>query len=129
MTSSVVVDVGSYGKIKGFTSGNVAEFRGVPFATIPARFRRSELISAVHCGTVHATKWGPIPPQVPYDEEAAISLFGEYMKTLLKKSPANHVMDEENCLNLNIVTPKDAIGKKMLPVLCWIYGMFMQGPN
>jgi carboxylesterase type B len=129
MTSSVSVDVGSYGKVKGFTTGNVAEFRGVPFATTPARFRRPELINSVEGGTVDATKYGPMPPQAPYDFKAFQFLFGDYVKTWTEEMKLRE-MNEEKCLSLNVVAPKDAIGKgKKLPVMCWIYGILLPARN
>ena len=126
MTDSITADVGSYGRVKGFTQGNVAEFRGLPFATIPARFRRAEKITSVPGRTIDATNWGPYPPQPPEDRVAQIFLFGEYVKNHFAEED-QRTMSEESCLNLNIVTPKNAIGSKSLPVMVWIYGTFPSG--
>lgn len=122
MSDLVDVDVGSYGKVRGFAKGNVTEFRGIPFATIPARFRRAEIISSLPEGIVDATKYGPFPAQPPEDRPALISYFGEHIKTFFAED-ASRTMSEDDCLNLNIVTPKNAIGTKKLPVLVWIYGI------
>jgi carboxylesterase type B len=124
MTDSITADVGSYGKVKGFTKGNVAEFRGIPFATIPARFRRAEIVTSTPGGTLDATKYGPYPAQLPTDKVAEAFLFGDYVKEFWAEEESLE-MSEDKCLNLNIVTPKDAIGKKDLPVLVWIYGISM----
>ena|SRR5271170_735375 len=121
MSNSITADVGSYGKVTGFVTGNVAEFRGLPFGTIPARFRRGELVNSVPGGAFDATKWGPYPPQTPEDHAAALFLFGDYVRTFFVEEEGRPM--GENCLNLNIVTPKDAIGGKKLPVMVWIYGM------
>jgi carboxylesterase type B len=124
MANAVIADVGSYGKVKGFTTGTVAEFRGVPFATIPARFRRAEKVTSLPQGIFDATKYGPYPAQAPEDETAQMWLFGECVKEFFMEE-RDRTMSEDMCLNLNIVTPKDAIGSKKLPVLVWIYGIFL----
>jgi carboxylesterase type B len=116
--SSITANVGSYGSVKGFTSGNVAEFRGLPFGRIPARFRRAQLIKSVP-GEFDATKYGPYPPQTP-DTLIDATFFGEIAATFAVEE-AGRTMSED-CLNLNIVTPRNAIGKSKLPVLVWIYG-------
>jgi carboxylesterase type B len=123
MTNSITADVGEYGKVNGFVTGNVAEFRGVPFATIPARFRRAKLITSVPGGKVEATKYGPYPIQTPEDRLRAIDLFGEYVQTFFAEEKDLEM--SEDCLNVNIVTPKEALGTKKLPVLAWIYGTFV----
>lgn len=120
MSKSIIADVGSYGKVTGFTTGNVAEFRGIPFGRIPARFRRGELVNSAPGGAFDATKWGPYPPQTPDDHVGALFLFGDYVRTFFAEE-AGRPMGED-CLNLNIVTPKDAITQKKLPVMVWIYG-------
>ena len=128
MTESITADVGSYGIVKGFTTGNVAEFRGVPFATIPARFRRADRVTSVPGGTFDATKYGPYPAQPPEDRAVELSLFGEYIKTFFEEDN-DRTMSEDKCLNLNIVTPTNAIGSNKLPVLVWIYGKKAPGPR
>lgn len=121
MSESITANVGRFGKVTGFTTGNVAEFRGVPFATIPARFRRAQRITSLSDGSVDATKYGPYPPQAPEDNIGEEYLFGEYVKTFFAED-AKRTMSEEDCLNLNIVAPKDALGKKKLPVMVWLHG-------
>ena len=61
----ITADVGNFGKVTGFTTGNAAEFRGIPFATLPARFRRGKLITSPPNGIHDGTKYGPYPPQNP----------------------------------------------------------------
>lgn len=124
MTEFITADVGAYGKVKGFTKGNIAEFRGVPFATIPARFRRAELVDSHPEGIIDATKYGPYPPQLLLDKTLETVLFGEHAKTFWDEEETC-TRSEDQCLNVNIVVPKDAIGSnKKLPVLVWIYGSF-----
>jgi len=125
MAKNITADVGKFGKVTGFEVSDVVEFRGIPFATIPARFRRGERITALSDGSHDATKYGPIPPQNPEDKGRTheMWLFGEYVKTFWAVE-SQRTMSEKDCLNLNIVTPKDAIGSnKKLPVLVWIYGI------
>ena len=110
--------------MKGFTNGNIAEFRGLPFASIPARFRRAELVKSLS-GEFDASKYGSYPPQVPEDKDMEPAFFGEFVKTFAAEEEGR-TMSEENCLNLNIVTPRDAIGKSKLPVMVWIYGTFIK---
>jgi carboxylesterase type B len=123
MANSITADVGLYGKLKGFTKGNIAEFRGLPFATVPARFRRAEKITSVPGGRIDATKWGPYPAQPPEDQAAEILFFGEYVENHFAEEE-QRTMSDDKSLNLNIVTPKSAIGSKKLPVMVWIYGTF-----
>ena len=126
MTHSIIADVGTFGKVRGFTNGaaTVAEFRGIPFATVPARFRRAERITTVPGGTFDATKYGPYPAQPPEDEFDDVFLFGPYAQTFFPEERKRKM--SEDCLNLNIVTPKDAMGTKKLPVIVWIYGISSQ---
>ena len=50
---------------------------------------------------------------------------GDYVKTFWAAED-ERTMSESDCLNLNIVTLKDAVGKdRKLPVLVWIYGIFL----
>jgi len=124
MTEFITAEVGAYGKVKGFIRRNIVEFRGVPFATIPARFRRAEPVDSLPEGTVDARKYGPYPPQLLADNTLETALFGDYAKTFWDEDK-KRTMSEDRCLNVNIVAPKDAIGSnKKLPVLVWIYGSF-----
>jgi carboxylesterase type B len=125
MTNLITADVGNFGKVKGFTIGNVAEFRGVPFATIPARFRRAEKVTSLSEGTFDATKYGPYPAQPPEDEAGEVFLFGPYCENFHAEE-RKRKMSEDDCLNVNIVTPKDAVGTKKLPVVAWIYGIILK---
>jgi carboxylesterase type B len=122
MSESVTANVGTFGKVTGFTKGNVAEFRGIPFATIPARFRRAELLTSLPGGSFEATKYGASPPQPPFDRKGEEYLFGEYVTTFFQEDSTRYI-SEEDCLNLNIVAPTEAVGKKKLPVMVWIYGL------
>lgn len=121
MSQSITANVGSFGKVTGFAKGNVAEFRGIPFATVPVRFRRAEPLTTLPGGTLDATKYGPSPAQAPIDNEGEEYLFGEYVRTFFAED-SKRTLSERDCLNLNIVAPIDALGKKKLPVMVWIYG-------
>src|SRR5437762_10779448 len=54
LTNSITADIGFYGKSNRLQRGNVAEFGGLPFETIPVRFRSREKITSVLGGTVDA---------------------------------------------------------------------------
>lgn len=99
MTGDIRV-VTTGGVVRGTVEGAVRRFSGVPFALVPARFRRP--IAATWQGEFDATHWGPAPWQsLPaYDDPAAPF--------------------DEDCLNLAVWAPKDVA--ETLPVLVWVYG-------
>lgn len=107
--------------LNGFLSqqSTVANFRGLQYARIPARWYEAVPIDPTkECGTIDVTQWGPRCPQ-PMDllHEATSHLYPR-MATLDRQS-------EFECLNLNICVPRDQLGKKGkrgLPVLVWIHG-------
>jgi carboxylesterase type B len=105
--------------VKGTTDGWVGSFRGIPYATIPARWREAkpfDLFDTGNVGVIDATKPGPMVPQA------------QNKSTLqcpeIKQS-------EFECLNLNVWIPGDrnpAGGR--LPVIAWVHGGgFMWGHN
>ncbi|KAF3407333.1 Lipase 1 [Talaromyces pinophilus] len=112
---------GALGDIKGRQRhGDIVQFRGLPFASIPARFRQSVLkehlpnqpFDATNPGTVcptppleHIRWWdGPLPDDYPVFDEP--------------------VADELHCLNLNLTIPRFALEKtkESLPVFVFIHG-------
>lgn len=109
--------------LNGFLSqedSTVANFRGVPYARIPARWYQAVAIDPTkEVGTVDATQWGPRCPQ-PMDvlHEATSHLYPR-MSTFDRQS-------EFECLNLNVYSPAEQLRKKGegrgLPVLVWIHG-------
>lgn len=112
--------------INGFLSQNslVANFRNIPYATIPGRWRQAvPLDPAKEAGSLDATQWGARCPQ-PVDvlHDATRHLYPR-MSTFDRQS-------EFECLNLNVYGPRDVVaiatGEKKktrgLPVLVWIHG-------
>jgi carboxylesterase type B len=124
--SSITAKVGSYGTLKGFTNDEVAEFRGVPFASIPARWRRSVKLDKLPSSEFDATKYGPMATQRRIGETPEFNIFGPCYSAF-QEEDKKRSMSELECLNLNIAVPKDAIGShKKLPVMLWIHGTFIR---
>jgi para-nitrobenzyl esterase len=89
------------GPVKGITVGDVAEFRGIPYAAPPIgklRWRAPEA-PATWTGTRDASAYGPACEQQ------------------LAFYPVS-----EDCLTLNIFTPARATAASKLPVMVWIHG-------
>lgn len=55
-------------------------------------------------------------------ETPEFNVFGPHYETIQQEDRKRSM--SEDCLNLNIVVPKDVIGTdKKLPVMLWIHGM------
>jgi para-nitrobenzyl esterase len=103
-STTVTVDTG---ELRGEAQGEVASFKGIPFAQPPVgdlRWRPPQPVAKWQ-GVRDATSYGADCMQLPFPSDAAP----------LGMKPA------ENCLYLNVWRPAHAAGKK-LPVLVWIYG-------
>ncbi|KAH7403273.1 Alpha/Beta hydrolase protein [Cadophora sp. MPI-SDFR-AT-0126] len=109
------------GHIVGWTRGSdVVQFRGIPYASIPGRFRQSILTSSLPSQPFEATNAGPYCPQPfqPYFEhwKAPLPIDWPVLET---PRP-----EEFECLNLSLTIPRSSLestGKKM-PVLLFIHG-------
>ena len=88
------------GAVRGATEGDLAVFRGIPYAAPPVPFGAPEPVQA-WAGVREATRFGPPPPQS--------GLFG--MDALADEG--------DDCLTVNVWTP-DVRGR--LPVMVWIQG-------
>lgn len=95
------------GNVAGSVEGDVAIFRGIPFAAPPVgelRWRAPQPVIP-WAGVRDATAFGHDCMQLPFPSDAAP----------LGTTPS------EDCLTVNVWGPVGAAGKK-LPVLFWIYG-------
>jgi len=117
------------GELHGTRRGSdIVQFRGIPFADIPARFRQSILRTTLPQVPYDATQPGPTCPHteaLPFPDFWTGPLPPDGI--LLSKPQA----DEFKCLNLNITAPLSAIqGGKDVPVLVFIHGgAFMVGSS
>lgn len=95
------------GTLTGLISANGScEFLGIPFATAQ-RLKNPVDISSWE-NNYEATAYGPICPQTPGMLEMALKMDASHMK--------------EECLNLNVFTPRTPTDGMSLPVLVWIHG-------
>ncbi|KAF5356592.1 hypothetical protein D9758_008226 [Tetrapyrgos nigripes] len=96
----------------------VHQYRGIKYATVPARFRPSKLVTS-YPHYVDATKYGPICPQVKNMKSFEETIFGLSDEDLPKQVPKQN---EFECLNLNITCPAGLNAQSHLPVMVWVHG-------
>lgn len=102
-------------EIQGFVKENsqVANYLGIQYASIPARFRQSQPVDHLNqTGTLDATRYGPRCPQNFRPKD--LPLYEGVQKVDVPD-------DEFGCLRLNVFGPI-APQSKPLPVLVWIHG-------
>ncbi|KAH9058058.1 carotenoid ester lipase precursor [Lactarius vividus] len=120
---TVTLDRGTF---MGTTADGLNKFLGIPFARPPVGDLRFRLPKepGPYAGTHNATAFGlPCPQQattlailngLPRETlEYLSSLFGSGNTTIL---------DGEDCLTLNVITPAHAEPRLKLPVVVWIHG-------
>ncbi|KAH9917293.1 carboxylesterase [Fomitopsis serialis] len=95
----------------------VHQYRGIQYASIPARFRQSRL-NTIYPLLTDASHYGPICPQ-PRHPGADAQLFGISEDNIPVQVLKQNELD---CLNLNITCPGDATPESRLPVMLWIHG-------
>ncbi|MGI6869540.1 carboxylesterase/lipase family protein [Amycolatopsis sp. 3B14] len=103
------------GKLRGFvTADGLAEFRGIPFARA-ARFAPPEPVEP-WTGIRDATRHGPVSPQPPVRPDGVMGV------------PADVPAQDEDCLNLTVLTP--AADDRKRPVMVWLHGgAYVTGAN
>ncbi|RLV48608.1 carboxylesterase/lipase family protein [Nocardioides mangrovicus] len=105
------------GVVEGAERDGVASFLGVPYAAPPFgehRLRPPQPVVAWE-GVRDATQYGATVPKGDYPPQ--------YQPLLPEPT-----VPGEDCLNLNVWTPADAVGSGRLPVLVWVHGgSFMNG--
>ncbi|KAI0634773.1 carboxylesterase [Trametes polyzona] len=95
----------------------VHQYRGIKYASIPARFRQAKLCTHYPPQT-DCSRFGPICPQPKYKsvEEELFNLTEDCIPDqALRQS-------EFECLNLNITCPADSTPDSHYPVMIWIHG-------
>ena len=95
------------GVVTGATADGIASFKGLPYAAAP----------------VGALRWSAPAPIEPWSAPRDASAYGpDCMQNPLPGiQPGSRPMSED-CLTLNVWTPKAAKGVK-LPVMVWIHGL------
>ncbi|KAH6675976.1 Carboxylesterase [Halenospora varia] len=109
-----------FGEVKGIPRGtDIVQFRGIPYAHIPARFRQSTLADDFASGNYDATHLGPECPQLllPYPA------FWEGAAPADVPNLPSPPQDEFKCLNLSVTAPRSALeSQKGVPILFFIHG-------
>ncbi|CDO71182.1 hypothetical protein BN946_scf184845.g52 [Trametes cinnabarina] len=95
----------------------VHQYRGIKYASIPARFRQSKIFTRYPPQT-DCSRFGPICPQPKFKsvEEELFNLSEDCIPNQAFKQ------SEFECLNLNITCPADATPVSQYPVMIWIHG-------
>lgn len=97
----------------------IAQFRSIPFARIPGRFRQSTVITEFdEAESRDFTSYGVVCPQSGHTEVNAMG------GPLLGDSETELKYDEFSCLNLTIAAPTDGLGggKDLIPVMVYVHG-------
>jgi len=72
MKARFELSIDSYGTVQGFIhpGTRVAEVRGIPYATVPGRFRSPALCKTLHGRTHEGTEFGYLPPTIPQAKQS-----------------------------------------------------------
>ncbi|OBS24495.1 hypothetical protein FPOA_05036 [Fusarium poae] len=100
----------------GVETGEVTQFRGIPYGQIPQRFAAAERIYD-YPGELNCTAFGPRCPQVPVD-------VGHLLRVPPHHEFPHESEDEFRCTNLDVIVPNsDTLNyPEKLPVIVWIHG-------
>jgi carboxylesterase type B len=103
-------------QINGVVSAQgVRNFLGLPYASVPQRFRQSKLVKIEHLGKHRdARAYGPQCPQPENRNQAR----RKHLFAGTAPWPPL-VASESDCLNLNVYSPP---APSSLPVVVWIHG-------
>ncbi|KAI0030215.1 carotenoid ester lipase precursor [Vararia minispora EC-137] len=118
---TVVLDRGIF---TGVASGTTEAFLGIPFAQPPVgdlRFRAPEP-NAPYTGSFNATVFGPACVQQSFgapNEPNINSIALEIIQSTLANPP---LVDDEDCLSINVFKPANTTSALKLPVVYWIFG-------
>ncbi|WP_423605629.1 carboxylesterase/lipase family protein [Sphingomonas sp. MS122] len=94
------------GALAGATADGIASFKGIPYAAPPVGERR----------------WAPPAPVTPWSEPRDATRFGaDCVQNPVPGDVSRGAPMAEDCLFLNVWTPKPVPGAK-LPVMVWIHG-------
>ncbi|PIL27775.1 hypothetical protein GSI_10928 [Ganoderma sinense ZZ0214-1] len=95
----------------------VHQYLGIKYATIPARFRQSKVLTR-YPPLTDCSRHGPICPQAKFKSVE------EELFNLTEDCIPNQALEQSefDCLNLNITCPASATPDSHLPVMLWIHG-------
>ncbi|KAF8970161.1 Alpha/Beta hydrolase protein [Flammula alnicola] len=96
----------------------IHQYRGIKYASVPARFRQSQLCTS-YPPITDATEHGPICPQIQAAKSAEEMLFGIPQEEIPIQ---DFKQDEFECLNLNITCPGGLNSRSRMPVMLWVHG-------
>lgn len=92
------------GVVRGVIAGDVAAFKGIPYAAPP----------------VGEFRWRPPQPVKPWKEVRDASK--DCADCPQRAWPGSTAVQSEDCLFLNVWAPANATNKSKLPVMVWIHG-------
>ncbi|KAH8813521.1 carotenoid ester lipase precursor [Flagelloscypha sp. PMI_526] len=110
--------------VTGFNLGDTSNYYGIPFAQPPTGDRRFRLPEPhpAYQGAITAKAFGPSCPQQAFDLPLPKGLVDSTIDWLLNTAYLAILPDDEDCLTINIVTPKGVKPGAKLPVAAWIFG-------
>jgi para-nitrobenzyl esterase len=94
----------TYGVVRGAVQGDIASFKGIPYAAPP----------------VGEFRWRPPQPVTPWKEVRDATK--DCADCPQRAWPGSTAKQSEDCLFLNVWTPATATKKSKLPVMVWIHG-------